>query len=147
MPWSLLLSRLLHFPYCCSNGFNTDWPTRYYGPETLWVVAQLETKNWESDLIVGADLFPGVAVALHLVLTGEARNPLALQPIMLFTDLVLISEKIWQSVENRLSHTLPYPHLFYLLGLKRLEFQHFPDSAFPRLSCSWIPRYKLDSSN
>ena len=84
------------------------------------MVAELETKRNESpDLIVGADLFPPAWLALHLVLTGEVRV-----------------HWLMQSVENRLTHTLPYPHLFYLLGLQRLEFQHFSDSAFPRLSCS-----------
>ena len=55
------------------------------------MVAQLETKRNESpDLIVGADLFPPAWLALHLVLTGEVRV-----------------HWLMQSVENRLTHTLP----------------------------------------
>lgn len=88
-------------------------------------------------MIVGADLFPPAWLALHLVLTGEARVHWLLQPIMLPT-WYLFQKKIWQSVENRLTHTLPYPHLFYLLGLKGWNFnisqtQHFPDSLAARI--------------
>lgn len=60
----------------CSNGCNTDWLTRYPGTETLWAAAQLKAKKSESpDLIGGSDLFLPALLALHLMLTCEARVP------------------------------------------------------------------------
>ena len=123
----------------CSNGFNTDWPTRYYGTETLWVVAQSETKRSESpDLIAGADLFLPAWLALHLVLTGEARVHWLLQPIMLLLTWYLF-QKRFGSLWRTGSLTLyPTPIYFTFLDSKGWNFnisqiQHFPDSLAARI--------------
>ena len=116
-----------------SNALSTGWLTRYHRTETSWGAAQWKADESKSqDFVVESNLFLPALLALHLVLTYEARVHWLAQPTMLLLISFLYQEDFGVD-EGRLTCSLALWCQWGTDSLssftERLEIQqHFSDS-------------------
>lgn len=91
-----------------SNALSTGWLTRYHWTETSWGAAQWKADESKSqDFVVESNLFLPALLALHLVLTYEARVHWLAQPTMLLLISFLYQEDF--GVDEGQAHLLTRP--------------------------------------